>query len=122
MKMFMLKAVVCMAGLSFPGLAAAHHSYAMFDKTKDVVLTGTVQSWQWTNPHAWLVLTVTDANGKEVEFGLEGQSPQVMRGRGWSRAIVKVGDKISVHIAPLKDGSNGGQIYSIIAADGHHFN
>ena len=38
--------------------AAAHHSFAMFDALKIVQLEGTVKEFQWTNPHAWIVLNV----------------------------------------------------------------
>jgi len=43
------------------GHASAHHSFAMFDRTKDVVLKGTVREFQWTNPHSFIELEVGDA-------------------------------------------------------------
>ena len=36
--------------------AAAHHSFAMFDMTKTIAVSGTVSEFRWTNPHAWLHL------------------------------------------------------------------
>ncbi len=36
----------------------AHHSFAMFDKTQTVILAGTVRSFQWTNPHSYIVVVV----------------------------------------------------------------
>src|SRR5215831_3941023 len=38
--------------------AAAHHSFAMFDTTKQVTLAGTVTMFEWTNPHAYIELDV----------------------------------------------------------------
>ena len=38
--------------------AAAHHSFAMFDPQHPVTLEGTVESWEFTNPHSWLVLLI----------------------------------------------------------------
>src|SRR5689334_6860480 len=38
--------------------AVAHHSFAMFDASQLVSLEGTVKEFQWTNPHAWIILTV----------------------------------------------------------------
>jgi hypothetical protein len=43
--------------------ASAHHSFAMFDQTERVTLKGAVQEFQWTNPHAFIQLVVTDAAG-----------------------------------------------------------
>lgn len=85
--------------------AAAHHSGAMFDRTKQVSLTGTVKEWQWTNPHTWLILVAPNDKGELVTWNLEGQSPQVQRGRGWARTSLKAGDKVSV-----------------TTADGHQYN
>lgn len=53
--------------------ASAHHSGAMFDRSKEVTLSGVVKDWQWTNPHTWLLLDVVNEKGLTVEWGLEGQ-------------------------------------------------
>ena len=115
------KTVICavvLAGLGLAAPASAHHSYAMFDQTRDLVLTGTVQEWQWANPHILLVVVAPDDKGKAVPWTLEGSSPAVLRERGWRRAIVKIGDRVTVHLAPLKDGSKGGQLNIVTAPDG----
>ena len=49
--------------------ALAHHSFAMFDQTKELTLVGTVREFQWTNPHSWIQLTVRDSAGKTAECG-----------------------------------------------------
>ena len=46
--------------------ALAHHSFAMFDAEKKMTLDGTVKEFQWTNPHSWILLTVSDAQGKAM--------------------------------------------------------
>ena len=114
--LFTLAALAC----STP--AFSHHSYAMFDRTKDVKLIGAVKDWKWANPHTFLVLAVIDEHGGSTEWTIEGQSPQVLRLKGWNRDIVKVGDRVTVHILPLKDGSQGGQLVSVLATDGHLYN
>ncbi|HEX5278775.1 MAG TPA: DUF6152 family protein, partial [Micropepsaceae bacterium] len=50
--------------------AIAHHSFAMFDRDKTLTLTGTVKEFQWTNPHAWIYMMVSDDSGKAIEYGL----------------------------------------------------
>ncbi len=100
----------------------AHHSGAMFDRSKDVVLNGVVKEWQWNNPHCWLLVDVPGEEAKTTVWSLEGQSPQVFRGKGWTRDLLRVGDKVTVHIAPLRDGSAGGSLISVQTADGRVYN
>ena len=101
-----------MCGLIASSVAGAHHSFTAFDQTKTVTLTGTVKDWQWTNPHTWLYILVTDASGKTQERGIEGGSPQVVRGeQHLSRTIIKPGDRVQVTIHPRRDGSAGGSFY-----------
>jgi hypothetical protein len=111
-----------LAGVFFTSPALSHHSYAMFDHEKEVVLTGTVKDWQWTNPHTWLVLDVMDGEGNLVEWNIEGQSPQVLRLQGFAgKDTMKQGDKVTVHIRPLRDGTTGGQLASVTTADGRTY-
>jgi hypothetical protein len=55
-KTLALVGIAAVAASAIP--AAAHHSFAMFDALKIVQLEGTVKEFQWTNPHAWIVLNV----------------------------------------------------------------
>jgi hypothetical protein len=90
--------------------AQAHHSFAMFDNTKAVTLDGAVREFQWTNPHTWIQIVVKDANGRAVEWSIEGGSPNALARTGWKRESLKPGDHALVVIHPLKDGSNGGSL------------
>ena len=65
--------------------AHAHHSFASFDRTKKVTLTGTVKDFQWTNPHAWIQVTVPDDKGQATEWGVECGSPNMMARTGWKK-------------------------------------
>jgi hypothetical protein len=100
--------------LAFCGSAAlAHHSFAMFDNTKSMTIEGTVKEFQWTNPHSWVQLMVKDAAGKEVEWSIEGGSPNGLSRQGWKRTAIKAGDKAKVIIHPMKDGAPGGSLVEI---------
>jgi len=67
---------LAIACLTLPSAAGqAHHSYAMFDMTKSVELKGVVDQFKWTNPHAWLVITVKDKSGAAVAWNVEMTSP-----------------------------------------------
>jgi len=61
--------------------AQAHHAFARFDPDREVTLEGTVREFQWTSPHAWIMLTV-DRKGRPQEWAIEmnGLSRLVARG------------------------------------------
>jgi hypothetical protein len=105
-------------GLCAACIAHAHHSFAMFDFSKSVELSGTIKAFQWTNPHSWLDVVVKDASGAEVVWGVEMGSPSALYRAGWRQAAVKPGEKVSVMVHPLRDGRPGGSLVSATLADG----
>jgi hypothetical protein len=87
----------------------------MFDMQKEVKLEGTVGEYQWTNPHIWIQLLVTDAGGHETEWAIECNSISTMSRVGWTRRTLQAGDKISVVIHPLKTrDETGGALVSAV--------
>lgn len=114
-----LTAAGAIAAALFVAPAFAHHSFAMFDADKTITLTGTVKEFEWTNPHAWLRIMVNDqASGKAVQYALEMGSPGQQARVGWKPDSVKPGDKVTVTIHPLKDGSRGGQFITAMLPSG----
>ena len=111
-------AVIVVELLLVAGSAFAHHSPVMFDRTKRVTLTGTVKEFSWTNPHASIQLTVTNAKGGMETWGVEMNSPNNLVKQGWKSNTVKFGDKVSVVVNPLRAGEHGGLFVSIKLADG----
>jgi Family of unknown function (DUF6152) len=105
------------AALMVAPQALAHHSYAMFDLKQNVELVGTVKEWQFTNPHSYLQLVVVE-NGAPVEYTIESGSPNTLVRMGWSRQSFKPGDKITISINPLRDGSKGGRMVQATLPDG----
>ena len=106
--------VPVMAGLITGGLAiggvslSAHHSFAAFDMSKEQTITGVVSRFDWTNPHTFIWVDVTNEKGVTESWAIEGMSPNYLGRRGWSKNSVKPGDKITVSIRPLKEGKTGG--------------
>ena len=100
------------------GSAFAHHSPVMFDQTQRVTLTGTVREFQWTNPHAYIQLLVKNAQGEEEEWSLEMGASLYLYNLGWRPSSVKRGDTLTVTIAPLRKGGNGGLVMKAVGADG----
>jgi hypothetical protein len=104
-----------LAALALP--AAAHHSFAMFDMAKTQSWQGKVKEVQWTNPHVWVELTVTE-NGKPVDLNFEAAAIPVLKNAGWTKEVVKAGDAITIVGHPYKDGRPGGSIDHVLLADG----
>jgi hypothetical protein len=78
------------AAAAFSVQADAHHSFAMFDATKNVTLSGTVKEFEWTNPHSWLRVNVADEKtGKTVLWALELSSPARLTTMGMHADSVK---------------------------------
>ena len=50
----------------------------MFDSSKTITVHGTVKKFQFTNPHSWLIVMVTDAGGNAVEWGFEAEGPSTL--------------------------------------------
>jgi len=99
---------------------SAHHSAQQFDFTKTATMSGVVKKFQAINPHMRLVLTVTDAKGtRDIDF--EGHSTNNMYRGCYRDKMINVGDKITVTIAPLKDGSEGGYVTGAVTAKGEKF-
>jgi hypothetical protein len=90
------------------GPALAHHSFAAFDINSQKGVTGTVTRVEWTNPHIWIWVDVTNTEGRVDTFGFEGMSPNYLERRNWTRTSLKPGDTITIEYRPLKDGKNGG--------------
>lgn len=113
-------AILLSAGLlavSAPLLA--HHSFAAeYDPKKAVELKGTLTSIEWVNPHAWIHMEVTDADGKVTKWDCELGSPNILMRNGWRKNSLKPGDVIVVSGSAAKDGSNMANARTVKTADG----
>jgi hypothetical protein len=98
--------------------AGAHHSYSMFDRAKTDTLEGTVKSLDLVNPHGWLQVVAANPQGAAVEYSLETGGPGQMERIGWTQQTLKAGDKVTVRMHPLLDGSHGGQLVSVVLPGG----
>lgn len=98
--------------------ALAHHSFsAEFDIGKPVTLVGTVKEFEWTNPHAWLHLEVTDAQGNTQEWAVEFLGVNALVRTGLSPKNVKAGDKLTVTGYGARNGTNTANGSSVTRTD-----
>lgn len=104
--------------LLLSGMASAHHSFSAFDMSKTAQMSGTVKEWQWVNPHCFLTLEATDASGKTVTAIFETNGPGYLVRQGWKRDSLRTGDKITVSMHPMRDGSPGGNLTGVMLPNG----
>jgi hypothetical protein len=100
------------------GTAVAHHSTAMFEWGKEVTIDGTINKWEWTQPHTFIWLDVPGEKGTVDQYALEGMSPSWLGRRGWDRKSITAGEKVKIVYYPLKDGRKGGFYVRVLLADG----
>jgi hypothetical protein len=102
--------------LTFPVLA--HHSFSVFNIEVETTIEGEMVELEWTNPHTWAWVNVTNEDGSVTKWGLEGMSPNYLGRRGWSRKTLQAGDKVTFVIYPLRSGEPGGMMLRATLADG----
>ena len=112
---------VLSAALLAAGPAFAHHTFAMFDRTKVVTISGTVKLFQWTNPHIWIEIEVPNPDGTASEWDVEGGAPNALIRKGWKYGALKVGSKVTLTIHPLKSGVQGGSLLTVTLENGQKF-
>jgi hypothetical protein len=99
--------------------AFAHHAFsAEFDVDKKVTLTGTIAKMEWVNPHSWLWIDATGADGKVDQWGFEFGPPNALFRRGWTKSSVQPGAKVTVTAYLAKDGRKIASADQVTLADG----
>ena len=99
--------------------AAAHHSFiAVFDRDQPVSVEGVVTEIQWTNPHIWFFVDVTNPDGSVTNWGFSGGPPGLLVRRGVSRDALKVGDAVVVEGFRARDGSTNASGSQVTFRDG----
>ena len=110
--------VLALAAGGAPEPSRAHHSFAMFDMTREVTVSGTIKQFQWTNPHAYIQLVAKDSSGRDVEWSMEMGAPMYLYARGWRPSSLKAGQRVTITINPLRNGRPGGVVRDVTGADG----
>ena len=100
----------------------AHHSAAMFEEKKTVTVEGVVKEFQFTNPHSWLLVDVTDKNGKVTTWGFEAEGPSTLQRAGIRPSEFPVGTKLTITGRPMKDGRPAAIWEYAVRADGKKYN
>lgn len=97
----------------------AHHSFAAeYDSSQLLTLTGKITKVEWTNPHIYIHIDVTEADGKVTSWGLEGYPPNTLKRTGFRRSLLKEGDTVTITAYKAKDATNTGAGREITFPDG----
>lgn len=100
----------------------AHHSFAPYEATLQIKLSGVVTDFKWVNPHVYIEMDATDAKtGEKRHWLVEGASTSILNRAGWKFNMIKPGDTVTVIVSPLRTGEPGALLKQITLADGRKF-
>lgn len=99
-----------------PGLA--HHSYALFDASKKLSISGVIARVEWVNPHIFIWMYAKNQGGEYELFGFQSGSINGLVHMGWNKNTLTPGEKVTIDYYPLKDGRSGGAFAQAVHADG----
>jgi hypothetical protein len=112
---------MALLGLS-PLIVQAHHAASMFEAEKEVTVTGVVKEFQYTNPHSWLLVDVTNNEGSVTTWGFEAEGPGVLMRNGIRKSDFAPGTKLSITGHPMKNGQPAASWIKAVRGDGVEFN
>ncbi|MGH9237758.1 MAG: DUF6152 family protein [Vicinamibacterales bacterium] len=117
----LLPALLALGVLS-GGPALAHHSFAPYESTLQIKLSGVVSEFRWVNPHVYIEIDAADEKtGEKRHWLIEGASTSILNRAGWKFNMIKPGDRITVIVSPLRNGEPAALLKQITLADGRKF-
>ena len=121
---YALAALFMLAYIGWPVTpATAHHSFAMYDQTKTVTMTGVLTRFVAQANHAEIHFVplgpdskpLRSADGKPITWGVEMAGAAAVATQGITAASFPAGTIFSVKINPLRDGNNFGSRVGALA-------
>jgi hypothetical protein len=107
------------AVLALAAPASAHHAFNMFALDQVVTMTGTVKTYDFKMPHVWIYVVAATPKGQE-DWGFEAHSPNLVARKGWNIGTLKPGDKVTLRMHPMRDGSKAGSLIDMTLPDGRN--
>src|SRR4029434_10790485 len=89
-----------------PRVATAHHSFsAVYDINRTVSVQGVVTEFRLVNPHALMLMDVTDESGKVSKWTIEFDGRLNLTEHGWNDHTIVVGERVTVTGNPTHVGA-----------------
>jgi hypothetical protein len=102
--------------------AGAHHSFAPYEPTLQIKLSGVVSEFKWGNPHVYFEIDAPDEKtGTMRHWLIECASTSILNRAGWKFNMLKAGDKVTLIVSPLRNGEPAALLKQITLADGRKF-
>ena len=87
-------------------LVAGHHSFAAhYFEEQSVTVQGTLVQFDYSAPHAWVHLSVTDERGAARQYSAEWANPNRLSRDGITKDTLKPGDRVIVTGSPGRNAS-----------------
>ena len=90
-------------------------------RRRPITVEGVVKEFQFSNPHSWLLVDVTDKNGKVTTWGFEAEGPSTLQRAGIRPSEFRVGTKVTMTGRPMKDGRPAAIWVLAVRGDGKTF-
>jgi hypothetical protein len=99
--------------------ASAHHGLANFNLNVDLTIEGTIADIAMINPHSWIYVDVTEANGATSKWKCELRGGTALRRSGWTQDMFEIGSKVTITGSPDRFEENTCYMGSILFANGN---
>ena len=121
-RLLRLALAVIALGLASIAPLRAHHSFAPYDSTVQIKLTGVVSEYRWGNPHVYFEIDAPDASsGQKRHWLIECASTSILNRAGWKFNMLKPGDRVTVIVSPLRNGESAALLKQLTLADGKKY-
>lgn len=110
--------LLCAVSALLCSAAMAHHSMTMYDRSRDTTFSATITEFDFANPHAQIIFTVTDDSGNVATWTAEGPGPNRLANSGWSKDSLKPGDQVTIVGNVNRDGSHTMRFERVTLANG----
>jgi len=96
----------------------AHHGTAVYDNQNRITLSGTVTKFEFVNPHILIYIDAPDKSGTMRNWVIEMSPPSLATHSGWTKDMMKAGDKIEYEIQPARNGAFVGRGGNAVVVNG----
>jgi hypothetical protein len=119
-----MRRLLCVGIALAAAAASAHHSISgQYELDGRAALRGVIDRVDWINPHAYVYLDVTEADGIVTEWALATVPLPMMRKAGLTREMLagNAGETVTIDVLPGLNGTKQGWIVKITYPDGHFY-